>query len=59
MNRDKNVQTPCNKCISDRGGRASYPIDLVYLWVDGNDPEITKKETYGKKNTVKRLTSKE
>ena len=53
MNRDKNVQTPCNKCISDRGGGASYPIDLVYLWVDGNDPEITKKrnlwkEKYGK-----------
>lgn len=46
MNRKLKGKNPCDEQISGRGGGASYPIDLVYLWVDGNDPEIIKKRNY-------------
>lgn len=32
--------------ISTRGGGALSTIDLVYLWVDGNDPELKQKRLY-------------
>ena len=32
--------------ISTRGGGALSTIDLVYLWVDGNDPKLKQKRLY-------------
>lgn len=38
-----------------RGG--GLPIDIVYLWVDGNDPEIIKKRNYWKEKYGKQINT--